>query len=215
MKGLQNRVLGIFLGIFFSIVIAPALAHDPSHPELNGWFNKLASGKGLCCSFADGYVVADADWETRDGHYKVRIPKVVGSADMEWVDVPDDALITEPNRAGLVNREIDLATPDRTLQQTANVRNDGGVDPSGTRSRYPHWKIVGFSSVQVGDEWCASRVINDRTRRTTAIAVGSFLLFQYVPNRAIAGFGRPTIAHSPIATAKTKSSCFPTRASYE
>ena len=100
MKGPQNRVLGIFLGIFFSIVIAPALAHDPSHPELNGWFNKLASGKGLCCSFADGYVVADADWETRDGHYKVRIPKVVGSADMEWVDVPDDALITEPNRAG-------------------------------------------------------------------------------------------------------------------
>jgi hypothetical protein len=100
MKGLQNRVLGIFLGIFFSIVIAPALAHDPSHPELDRWFNKLASGKGLCCSFADGYVVADADWETRDGHYKVRIPKVVGSADMEWVDVPDDALITEPNRAG-------------------------------------------------------------------------------------------------------------------
>jgi hypothetical protein len=63
MKGPQNRVLGIFLGIFFSIVIAPALAHDPSRPELNGWFNKLASGGGLCCSLTDGVTVADPDWE--------------------------------------------------------------------------------------------------------------------------------------------------------
>jgi hypothetical protein len=43
---LQNRVAGIFLGIFFAIFVAPALAHDPSRPELNGWFDKLASGRG-------------------------------------------------------------------------------------------------------------------------------------------------------------------------
>jgi hypothetical protein len=30
-----------------------------SRPELNEWFNRLASGKGLCCSFADGFVVID------------------------------------------------------------------------------------------------------------------------------------------------------------
>jgi hypothetical protein len=93
MKGPQNRVLGIFLGIFFSIVIAPALAHDPSRPELNGWFNKLASGRGLCCSLTDGVTVADPDWESKDGHYRVRL-------DGKWIDVPDDAVITEPNLVG-------------------------------------------------------------------------------------------------------------------
>jgi len=51
------------------------------------------SGKGLCCSFADGQTVADPDWESKDGHYRVRI-------DNNWIDVPDDALITEPNRLG-------------------------------------------------------------------------------------------------------------------
>ncbi len=47
---LENRAPRIFLGIFLAIFVVPALAHDPSHPELNGWFDKLASGRGLCCS---------------------------------------------------------------------------------------------------------------------------------------------------------------------
>jgi hypothetical protein len=75
------------------LLCAPALAHDLSHPELNEWFNRLASGKGLCCSFADGSVVSDVDWESKDGHYRVRL-------EGRWIDVPDDAVITEPNRAG-------------------------------------------------------------------------------------------------------------------
>ena len=76
-----------------AIFVVPALAHDPSHPELNGWFDKLASGRGLCCSLTDGVTVADPDWESRDGRYRVRLYG-------EWIDVPDDALITEPNRVG-------------------------------------------------------------------------------------------------------------------
>jgi hypothetical protein len=88
-----KRVAGIFLGIFLAIFVAPALAHDPSRPELNGWFDKLASGRGLCCSLTDGVTVADPDWESRNGHYRVRL---LG----EWIDVPDDAVITEPNRVG-------------------------------------------------------------------------------------------------------------------
>src|SRR2546429_2427428 len=88
---LKNRAPRIFLGIFLAIFVAPALAHDPSHPELNGWFDKLASGRGLCCSLTDGVTVADPDWESRDGRYRVRLYG-------EWIDVPDDALITEPNR---------------------------------------------------------------------------------------------------------------------
>jgi len=91
---LENRVAGIFLGIFFAIFVAPALAHDPSHPEFNDWFNRLSSKRGgLCCSFADGLTVADPDWDSKNGHYRVRL-------EGNWIDVPDDAVITEPNKAG-------------------------------------------------------------------------------------------------------------------
>jgi len=90
---LRNRASRIFLGTFFAVFFAPALAHDPSHPELNGWFDKLASGRGLCCSNADGFAVADPDWDSKNGHYRVRLEN-------KWIDVPDEALITEPNRAG-------------------------------------------------------------------------------------------------------------------
>jgi hypothetical protein len=70
--------------------------------SLHEWFEHLASGKGLCCSFADGHVVEDVDWKTTaDGkHYSVRVPLSVGSTQTSWVDVPDEAVITEPNRAG-------------------------------------------------------------------------------------------------------------------
>jgi len=64
-----------------------------STPEMKAWFDGLRSGKGPCCSDADGSAVSDVDWETHDGHYRVRI-------DGQWVDVPDEAVITEPNRIG-------------------------------------------------------------------------------------------------------------------
>ncbi len=64
-----------------------------SAPELKAWFEGLKSGKGPCCSDADGTAVSDVDWESGNGHYRVRI-------DGEWVDVPDNAVITEPNRVG-------------------------------------------------------------------------------------------------------------------
>jgi hypothetical protein len=64
-----------------------------ANSPLKPWFDSLRSGKGPCCSDADGYAVADPDWESKSGHYRVRI-------DGEWFDVPDDAVITEPNKAG-------------------------------------------------------------------------------------------------------------------
>jgi hypothetical protein len=79
--------------VFMLLLCTPALSHDPGRPELNEWFNRLASGRGLCCSFADGFAVSDVDWESKDGHYRVRLENI-------WIDVPDDALITEPNRVG-------------------------------------------------------------------------------------------------------------------
>ena len=64
-----------------------------ANSPLKEWFNRLASGKGLCCSFADGYVVEDPDWKSSNGHYQVRIEN-------EWVEVPDDAVITAANKFG-------------------------------------------------------------------------------------------------------------------
>jgi hypothetical protein len=83
----------------------PAAARDLdgryAQSPLKPWFDGLKSGKGLCCSVADGETVADADWESRDGHYRVRIPnKALPGDPLQWFDVPDEAVITEPNRAG-------------------------------------------------------------------------------------------------------------------
>ncbi len=64
-----------------------------SNPEIRAWFEGLKSGKGPCCSDADGSAVSDVDWQSGNGHYRVRL-------DGEWVDVPDNAVITEPNRVG-------------------------------------------------------------------------------------------------------------------
>jgi hypothetical protein len=64
-----------------------------ANSPLHEWFNGLKSGKGLCCSFADGKTVEDPDWESKDGHYRVKL-------DGDWYDVSDEALITEPNQSG-------------------------------------------------------------------------------------------------------------------
>ncbi len=85
------RILAATLAI--ALMPALACAHDARHPELNEWFNHLSSGKGPCCSNADGTVLSDVDWETKDGHYRVRLED-------RWWDVPDEAVIKEPNRAG-------------------------------------------------------------------------------------------------------------------
>ncbi|MGF6309971.1 hypothetical protein ABIB82_007323 [Bradyrhizobium sp. i1.8.4] len=74
-----------------------AQARDPdgryANSPLKEWFDSLRSGKGPCCSDADGSAVSDVDWESKDGHYRVRL-------DGTWIDVPDEAVVTEPNRAG-------------------------------------------------------------------------------------------------------------------
>jgi len=75
----------------------PADARDDgrfANSPLKGWFESLRSkGGGPCCADADGTTLDDVDWETRGGHYRVRIQS-------EWIDVPDDTVITEPNRVG-------------------------------------------------------------------------------------------------------------------
>jgi hypothetical protein len=88
---------GLALGIITALLIGNVKARDLDgrydYSPLKAWFDQLASGKGRCCSIADGKAVADADWDSKDGHYRVRLSG-------EWMDVPDDAVIMEPNRAG-------------------------------------------------------------------------------------------------------------------
>ncbi len=64
-------------------------ANEPLH----AWFDQLASGKGLCCSFVDGFKVENVDWDTEDGSYRVRLHG-------EWITVLENALITQPNKYG-------------------------------------------------------------------------------------------------------------------
>jgi hypothetical protein len=96
--GRSKRALGLGLVALLSIgsvhlVQARDLDGRYANSPLKQWFDSLKSGKGPCCSDADGSAVSDVDWESRGGHYRVRI-------EGEWFDVPEDAVITEPNRAG-------------------------------------------------------------------------------------------------------------------
>jgi hypothetical protein len=89
-------VLGSALGILVAAFIGAAQARDDGRHSLSplkSWFDSLRSGKGPCCSDADGFALSDPDWESKGGHYRVRVEN-------EWIDVPDDAVIAEPNKAG-------------------------------------------------------------------------------------------------------------------
>lgn len=83
----------LLLTVLLCIVASPLLARDNgsfADSPLKPWFDKLASGRGLCCSFADGVTIKDVDWDTKDGHYRVYL-------DNQWIVVPDNAVVTEPN----------------------------------------------------------------------------------------------------------------------
>ena len=85
------------MALWLAFMAAPTDARDDgryAQSLLKSWFDSLRSKAGAsCCSDADGFAVSDPDWETRDGKYRVRLKG-------QWLDVPDEALITEPNRVG-------------------------------------------------------------------------------------------------------------------
>lgn len=94
---MKRALFGLAVSAAVALCVGSVTARDLdgryANSPLKPWFDQLASGKGLCCSMADGETVADPDWQSYQGHYQVRIEN-------QWIDVPDDALITEPNRAG-------------------------------------------------------------------------------------------------------------------
>lgn len=89
-------LVGVILAIALFAAILPAHARDNGRyadSALKSWFDSLASGNGLCCSFADGFSVSDVDWDTHERKYRVRL-------DGEWIVVPDEAVVTVPNKFG-------------------------------------------------------------------------------------------------------------------
>jgi hypothetical protein len=90
-------VFGSAFGILAAAFIGAVQARDDgrySLSPLKPWFDSLRSGKGPCCSDADGFALLDPDWESKSGHYRLRV-------DNEWIDVPDDAVIqSRTGRAG-------------------------------------------------------------------------------------------------------------------
>ncbi len=88
--------LAAFALVALALAAIPCSARDDgryANSPLKSWFDQLQSGKGLCCSFADGASVEDVDWDMQDGHYRVRLGG-------QWLGVPDAAVVTEPNRFG-------------------------------------------------------------------------------------------------------------------
>ena len=75
-----------------------ALAHDDGQyaadPAMHAWINSLRGGNGIpCCDVADGQRLDDVDWGTHAGHFWVII-------EGGRYRVPDEAVITAPNKAG-------------------------------------------------------------------------------------------------------------------
>ena len=103
MKPIAFLPIGLILALVLASIGVIALgtvavqARDDgryANSPLKAWFDSLRSKSGgACCSDADGVAISDVDWDTKDGHYRVRL-------DGEWVVVPTDAVITEPNRYG-------------------------------------------------------------------------------------------------------------------
>lgn len=102
---MKRILLGLLLALLVACSVFPINAHVKDRPDLAPWFNQLKNGKKQpCCSNSDGTTLTDADWQVRKDRYWVYVPTrppVEGTPPtMDWVMVPDDAIITEPNKYG-------------------------------------------------------------------------------------------------------------------
>jgi hypothetical protein len=65
-------------------------ANDPLRP----WFEALKNKVGMyCCAGADGHPLDESEWDIKDNTYRVLLQG-------EWIVVPDDAVISGPNKFG-------------------------------------------------------------------------------------------------------------------
>ena len=83
---------------FLLLAAAVILIRDPTGKwagdPLQPWFQSLQSQDGLyCCARADGLPLDDGEWDIKDNKYRVFIQG-------EWIVVPNDAVISGPNKFG-------------------------------------------------------------------------------------------------------------------
>ena len=98
---MKRLVVILFL---FTTLIAQARDNGQyTNNPLKSWFDSLKSKKGFCCSDADGHLT---DYQMRENQYWVPINGT-------WTAVPDDAVITEPNKLG---RAMLWLTPDHEIR---------------------------------------------------------------------------------------------------
>ena len=99
---MRDRANRFWLGVIVFGVVALVLAcgalvaraHDREHPELDHWYMGLENKRHIpCCDGSEAQHIADVDWDSRDGHYRVRL-------DGKWIDVPEEAVIDAPNLDG-------------------------------------------------------------------------------------------------------------------
>lgn len=97
----RNAGAGLITGaiMFLALVVAAigalvrvAGAHDHSRPELNGWLKSLYSKSKTWCCDGNDHDPIDA-WEANGTRYRVKFRGI-------WFEVPDDAVVTEPNKTG-------------------------------------------------------------------------------------------------------------------
>jgi hypothetical protein len=94
-----SRIVRVVAGTLIMLTLMlPARARDDGRyqnvdPTIKAWVKSLTDRQGNnCCDTADGYP-AEVEWDNDTGRYRVRI-------DGAWYDVPDEAVITQPNRLG-------------------------------------------------------------------------------------------------------------------
>ena len=96
-QGTRPRAAGRIIFASILLAVSSAQAHDDGRyasSPLKPWFEILQSkGGGKCCANADGIALSGVDWDTKHGHYRVRLQG-------QWVDVPDNTVIKQPNLAG-------------------------------------------------------------------------------------------------------------------
>ena len=105
-------IIAVVFTIAMLAVAGWALAHDHGR-NLGGWYKDLKAGNGLLCCNGDDFIgIADPDWESREGRYRVRI-------EGQWWDVPDEAVIKEANHDG---RTLVWPVYERALGGVLNVK---------------------------------------------------------------------------------------------
>ena len=91
----SNTALVVIVVGVIVIFTSSVFAHSPDRPGLSDWYSGLRTRMGPCCDGPgkDAVHLESDDWDSKDGHYRVRLGG-------KWIDVPDDAVLKEPNKDG-------------------------------------------------------------------------------------------------------------------